>query len=98
MIQRVTTVGTGEIVKIDHIEYRLDPVFYFVLKPGIVYNFSKIIKLKVVDEHGKPFPDMLCNYVPYYEVGFTCTGRAKYHQSTEGINCIYRLKSVPDYG
>lgn len=47
-------MAAGQVVKIDHIKSRWFRVSVLVLQPGVISYFGKIVKLKIVHEHGDP--------------------------------------------
>ncbi len=59
---------SGEVVKIDYEKFRFNRVAVPVIQPGIVNDFCKVIKLKIVHKHGKSFLNMLRDHMVYYKV------------------------------
>jgi hypothetical protein len=75
-VQGIAPVAAGKVIKIDDVKSRGYLVILFVLKPGVVGNLRKVVKLKIVHKHAKALFDVLGNHMPYHEVGLASAGRA----------------------
>src|SRR5690606_1448915 len=87
-IERIATVASAWVVKIDNIKFRLYLILIGVFQQMVVGNRGKVVKLEIVDVHRKPLLDMLLDVVVYDGVGFSRAGSTKYNRGSKRVDDI----------